>query len=186
MYSARLERAIRLAMTAHAGQFRKADTGVAYATHPMHVAFLVRASGGDEDVTIAALLHDLLEDTEVTPEDLEDAFGSRVTSIVQEVSEDKALPWPTRKARMVERLRSASAEACLVTAADKLHNLETLLEAHARDGAVVWKAFRQGPEKTLRFHEEVLAALRGRVAPPLETALERAVDSLRSILQNSA
>jgi (p)ppGpp synthase/HD superfamily hydrolase len=186
MFSERLERAIRLSIKAHTGQTRKADPDVPYATHPVHVAFLVRAAGGDEDCTIAALLHDLLEDTEVTPEDLEDGFGSHVTSIVREVSEDKTLPWQTRKARMVEHLRRASPEACLVAAADKLHNLETLLEAHARKGAPVWKAFRSGPEATLRFHEEVLAALRGKIPSSIEEALHRNVEALRAIVQNNA
>lgn len=179
MYSERLERAIRLAMRAHEGQVRKADPEIPYATHPVHVAFLVRAAGGDEDTVLAALLHDLLEDTVVTPEDLEDGFGPRVMAIVQEVSEDKTLPWQTRKAGMVEHLRDASPEACLVAAADKLHNLETLLEARARKGAVVWKAFRSDPEATLRFHEEVLAALRGRIPAPLEGELARVLEALR-------
>jgi (p)ppGpp synthase/HD superfamily hydrolase len=183
MFSERLERAIRLSMQAHAGQVRKADPEVPYATHPVHVAFLVRAAGGDEDCVLAALLHDLLEDTEVTPEDLEEAFGAHVTSIVQEVSEDKTLPWQTRKARMVAHLQQASREACLVAAADKLHNLETLLEAHARKGATVWKAFRSGPEATLRFHEEVLGALRGRLPAGIEKELARVVGALRITLQ---
>ena len=175
MYSPRLERAIRLMLHAHAGQLRKADPQVPYATHPFHVALMVREAGGDEDCVIASLLHDVLEDTDVTPEDLEEAFGPRVAMIVREVSEDKTLTWEERKARMVAHLRTASAEACLVAAADKIHNLETLVDAHHRFGDVIWTAFRRGPGPTVRFHREALEALRGRIPDRLQANFERAI-----------
>jgi (p)ppGpp synthase/HD superfamily hydrolase len=177
MYSQRLERAIRMAFSAHAWQVRKAEPQVAYATHPVHVAIMVQEAGGDEDTVISAMLHDLLEDTTVTPEELEDEFGPRVLSIVQEVSEDKSLPWGERKRRMVERLRIASPEACMVAAADKIHNMETLVDAHRRFGPAVWNAFRGRPEETMRFNDEVFRALRGRVPDSLETAYELALNA---------
>ena len=177
MYSERVERAIRLALSAHAGQMRKADPQIPYATHPLHVALMVQEAGGQEDGVIAGLLHDLLEDTDVTPEDLEYEFGARVNAIVQEVSEDKSLPWRVRKARMVERLRSASPEACLVAAADKIHNLETLVEAHKRAGPGIWKAFRGKPEETMRFNKDVFEALRGRIPLSLEAAFSHALNA---------
>lgn len=186
MYSDRIEKAIRLSVQAHAGQVRKADPHIPYATHPFHVALIVRQAGGDEDSVIAALLHDVLEDTDVTPEDLDEGFGSRVTALVREVSEDKTLPWEERKARMVEQLRGASPEAALVAAADKVHNLETLVEAHSRKGTEIWGAFRRGPDATIRFYIEAFAALRGRVPPDLEAAFNRALESARRILEAGA
>ncbi len=183
MYSARIERAIRLSVQAHAGQVRKADPHIPYATHPFHVALIVRQAGGDEDCVIAALLHDVLEDTDVTPEDLDEAFGGRVTALVREVSEDKTLPWDERKARMVEQLRGASPEGALIAAADKLHNLETLAEAHARKGAAIWGAFRRGPDATIRFYIEAFGALRERIPIELATAFDRALESAKHILE---
>ncbi len=182
MYSERIERAIRLTLHAHAGQIRKADPQVPYASHPLHVAIMVQEAGGGEDSVIAALLHDLLEDTDVTPEDLHDEFGAEVSTIVQEVSEDKSLPWHERKARMVERLRSASPEACMIAAADKIHNLETLVDAHDRFGPAIWHAFRGRPEETMQFNADVAEALRGRVPPEMESALARAIESGRRLL----
>jgi (p)ppGpp synthase/HD superfamily hydrolase len=170
-------------MKAHAGQFRKADPHVPYVTHPIHVAFAVREAGGDEDTVIAALLHDLLEDTETTPEDLEAAFGTRVTGIVRELSEDKSLPWAERKRRMVEHLRTASEEACLVAGCDKTHNLETLVSAHRARGPDVWKSFRAGPESTIRFHAEAFEALRDRVPPSVRAAYQRALDAARRLVR---
>ncbi len=181
MYSQRLEKAIRLMLHAHAGQLRKADPQVPYATHPFHVALMVREAGGDEDCVISALLHDVLEDTDVTAEDLEEAFGPRVAAIVREVSEDKTLSWEDRKARMVEHLRVASREACLVAAADKIHNLETLVDAHRRFGGVIWTAFRRGPEATVRFHREALEAMRDRIPEGLQTSFLRAIASAEEI-----
>jgi (p)ppGpp synthase/HD superfamily hydrolase len=185
MYSQRLERAIRIMLQAHAGQLRKADPQVPYATHPFHVALMVREAGGDEDCVIAALLHDVLEDTDVTPEDLEESFGSRVAAIVREVSEDKTLSWEERKARMVDHLRNASPEACLVAAADKIHNLETLVDAHRRFGDVIWTAFRRGPGPTVRFHRQALDAIRGRIPERLETTFVRAVTSAEELAGRS-
>jgi (p)ppGpp synthase/HD superfamily hydrolase len=182
MYSERIERAIRLALSAHAGQIRKADPHVPYATHPLHVAIMVQEAGGGEDSIIGALLHDLLEDTDVTTEDLDEEFGRGVSTIVQEVSEDKSLTWRERKARMVERLRSASKEACMVAAADKIHNLETLVDAHQRFGPSVWHAFRGKPEETIRFNEEVFDAIRGRIPTEMEAAFTRALEAGRRLL----
>ncbi len=176
MFSERFEQAIRLCLRAHHGQVRKAEPNIPYATHPIHVSFLVIQSGGDEDCAIAALLHDLLEDTDVTGEDLEAAFGRRITQIVREVSEDKNLPWEIRKSRMVEQLRSASPEACLVAAADKLHNLETLLSAERKFGARTWDAFRKGPEETVRFYTDAIDSLAGRIPQELETACRKTLD----------
>jgi (p)ppGpp synthase/HD superfamily hydrolase len=185
MYSARLERAIRLMLHAHAGQLRKADPQVPYATHPFHVALMVRDAGGDEDCVISALLHDVLEDTEVTPEDLEEAFGPRVAAIVREVSEDKTLSWEDRKARMVDQLRTATGDACLVAAADKIHNLETLADAHRRFGDVIWTAFRRGPAPTIRFHREAFEALKGRIPERLQEAFAAAIASAEGIAGRS-
>jgi len=182
MYSERLERAITLAMQAHAGQIRKLDPKVPYATHPVHVAFLVREAGGTEDCVIAALLHDVLEDSKVTAEELRLAFGPRVSAIVLEVSEDKSLGWHARKARLVAGLQTASEEACLIAAADKTHNLETLVAAHGRHGPSVWKAFRTEPHSTLRFYEETFATLKDRVPKVIREAYERALEATRGIL----
>ena len=182
MLSDRLERAIRLCLRAHAGQVRKADPGVPYASHPIHVAFLVREAGADEETVIAALLHDLLEDTDVTFEELEEAFGQRVARIVSELSEDKSLRWEQRKSRMVEHLRVASPEAKLVAAADKAHNLETLVAAHERVGPTIWRAFRRGAAATIGFHAEAYEAVRDGLPAPVAETYRRALERAQRLL----
>lgn len=183
MYSDRRERAIRLMLRAHAGQVRKAEPDIPYATHLVHVALMVERAGGDEDCVIAALLHDVLEDTATSEEDLEAAFGPRVATIVCEVSEDKTLRWAERKRRMIERLRGASAEACLIAAADKTHNTQTLVAAHAVMGDSVWTRFRGSPEDTFRFYEEAYEILKDRIPPVMEEGYRAALQAARALVR---
>ncbi len=76
MYSERREQAIRLMLRAHEGQIRKAEPEIPYVAHLIHVGLIVLGKrGGDEDTVIAALLHDVLEDTDVTPEEIDASFG---------------------------------------------------------------------------------------------------------------
>jgi hypothetical protein len=160
---------------------RKAEPDVPYATHLIHVALMVERAGGDEDCVIAALLHDVLEDTDTSEEDVEAAFGPRVASIVCEVSEDKTLRWAERKQRMIDRLASASPEACLVAAADKIHNTETLIAAHGLLGPAVWKRFRGSPEDTFRFYEQAYEVLRGRIPAMMESGYRESLDAARAL-----
>lgn len=159
-YSPRVEEALRVAFRLHAHQHRKSEPGLPYATHLAHVAMIVQQYGFPEDVVIAALLHDTIEDTSYTREKLLRDFGAKVCGIVLEVTEDKSLRWDERKARYIAHMRTASFEARAVCCADKLHNLSTLLEAMRRKGMLLWRAFSRGPERTLRFYEDVYEALR--------------------------
>lgn len=182
MYSQRREQAIRLMLRAHEGQIRKAEPEIPYVAHLIHVGMIVLESGGDEDTVIAALLHDVLEDTDVTPEELDASFGPRVTAFVREVTEDKTLRWADRKTRMIDQLRMATGEACLIAAADKISNLETLVWAHMRQGPSVWENFRGAPRPTIEFYAGTLSALRGRIPETLERNFETVLGSARRLL----
>ncbi|HKX45817.1 MAG TPA: HD domain-containing protein, partial [Planctomycetota bacterium] len=146
-YSSGVERALKAAQLAHAGQTRKGDPTKPYAVHPTHVALLLARLGADDAVLQAALLHDVVEDCEGwTVERVAAEFGERVGAIVAEVSEDKALSWEERKREAIRRAPRLSAEAAAVQAADKLHNLASLREQLelAADPAVVWARFKGG------------------------------------------
>ena len=182
MYSQRREQAIRLMLRAHEGQIRKAEPEIPYVAHLIHVGLIVLESGGDEDTVIAALLHDVLEDTDVTPEELDASFGPRVTALVREVTEDKTLRWADRKTRMIDQLKRATTEACLIAAADKISNLETLVFAHDRQGPSVWENFRGAPRPTIEFYAGTLTVLRGRIPGPLERSFETALAAAQRLL----
>ena len=119
----RLMRAIMFAAEKHQNQVRKGDNPIPYINHPLMVMNLVNMSGiTDVRVLSAAVLHDTVEDTSATLEEIEKLFGKDVASMVDEVSDDKALSKLERKQQQVERVRNASSGAKLIKIADKISN----------------------------------------------------------------
>ena len=136
-----LDTAIEVAASAHRDQLRK-GTDVPYIAHPYGVGLILARAGYDEEVIVAGILHDTVEDTDVTLEQVEEVFGARVAAIVRGCSEpDKGLPWEARKRHTMEQLGTASNEVRAVTCADKLHNLRSIM-AGLRAGHDVWGRFQ--------------------------------------------
>jgi (p)ppGpp synthase/HD superfamily hydrolase len=178
MYSATIERALQVAIAAHDGQKRKSSADVPYVVHPVHVALLLARWGQDDDVIVAGLLHDVVEDSPAwTRERIEAEFGAHVAGIVAELTEDKSKSWEERKRAGVERVARLSPQAATVKAADKLHNLQDLAHElrRAADPAVVWQQFRRPPEPTLAMSAELVEALCTRVEPRVAKALRAAL-----------
>ena len=153
-----VEKAKEVAARAHEGQVRKTD-GTPYIHHPLAVAALLKEHGFD-DVTIAAgLVHDVLEDTDVTEGELLKVLGEKVVAIVSAVSEDKALPWKERKRQYVAQIVSASESVKAVSVADKIHNAESVVAFHATVGPKAWTYFNKGKEDKLWFEELLCSQL---------------------------
>jgi (p)ppGpp synthase/HD superfamily hydrolase len=135
--------AMRFAAEKHKDQKRKI-TQEAYIFHPLEVALTVAQNTSDQDVIIAAILHDTLEDTDTTVEEIETNFGSRVLSIILECSEkDKTLPWRQRKIKMLNAYPDLSEEACLIILADKISNLNSIKYYYSNH---IWDNFNAGEE----------------------------------------
>jgi GTP diphosphokinase / guanosine-3',5'-bis(diphosphate) 3'-diphosphatase len=102
-----------------------------YINHPLHVAHLLANMGGvtDEDILCAGILHDTIEDTQATEEDLRALFGDRITDMVLEVSDDKSLPKERRKELQIEHASELTTGARLVKLADKITNVADLVKA---------------------------------------------------------
>ena len=134
----RLLQAIDFAAHKHRAQRRKSGQDVPYINHPINVARLLAEVGGiaDEDVLVAAVLHDTLEDTETTREELEAAFGPAVLRIVEEVTDDKSLPKAQRKRLQVEHASGLSPGAALIKLADKISNVQDMGHAPPADWPV--------------------------------------------------
>ncbi len=184
MFGRGIERALRVALSAHDGQFRKGEGQVPYVVHPIHAAFMLARLGADEETIEAAILHDVVEDCEGwTLARIEDEFGAGTASIVADLTEDKSRTWEERKRWAVDHVPHMSPEAAAVKAADKLHNLTSLLAdlETAADPADVWKQFRGGRERTLRMAEELVGALAGRADPRLVRALEETLAAIVAI-----
>lgn len=161
MYDALIDSALQFAARAHAHQKRK-GTDVSYIVHPVGVMLTLIHHGETEaELLAAALLHDTLEDTATTLADLRASFGERVAGIVAGCSEpDKNDTWEHRKQHTVAYLRTVTREVQLVSAADKLHNLRSLVADEATHGDRLWLRFKRGRAETGWYYRAVAASLR--------------------------
>ena len=150
-------RAVAFAAEKHRNQRRKDAEASPYINHPIALANVLANEGGIEDpnVLCAAVLHDTIEDTETTAAELESHFGSRITSIVLEVTDDKSLEKHVRKQRQIEYTPHSSPEARLVKLADKICNLRDILASPPAD----WSAERK--QGYFDWAAQVVAGLRG-------------------------
>ena len=114
-----------------------------YIYHPMEVALLVSRMTQDAEVIAAAYLHDVLEDTPVTAEELGQVFGSRVLALVQAETEDKSLSWEERKGHTIRHLEHASLEIKILTLGDKLSNIRATARDYMVMGDEIWARFNE-------------------------------------------
>lgn len=168
--SERIDRAIERATVLH-GEQKRILSGAPYIVHPYAVAFLLAHFSDDEDVIIAGLLHDVLEDVpSYTYGMLLEEFGERVASIVQEVTEDltdeeqedftlRKENWKERKDKYLANLQDDSQEALLIAAADKIHNMRSLISGYQSGGPAVMDSFNANKENLLWFYGAVTEIL---------------------------
>ena len=146
LLSPRLLSAFEFAAVAHHKQYRKNPSHIPYISHPAAVAHILSGCGFSEDMIIAGLLHDVIEDTEYGAEDIQKLFGGEVLGLVLGVTEDKKLPWHERKAAYNEHLKTANAAVAALSAADLLANRGSLLLA-LREGKNPWLSFSEKPKE---------------------------------------
>jgi (p)ppGpp synthase/HD superfamily hydrolase len=178
----RLQRAFRYAAEKHDGQTRK-QTAVPYLSHLMAVASLVLEAGGDEDLAIAALLHDVVEDCGGMPRlrEIRRQFGSRVAKIVEGCTDSFGEPkpeWVGRKKDYLREVKHADAETRLVSASDKLHNVRTILADYRLHGENIWARFSGKREGTLWYYRALSNEYRRRNPNRITRELEIAVAEL--------
>ena len=170
-------------------QQRRKGTGIPYVAHVLGVAAIAMEYGADEDEAIGALLHDAAEDGggEATLAEIRARFGDVVADIVVGCSdslvedpEDK-LPWRERKENYLAHLENASAAVCLVSAADKLHNVRSILRDYRDHGEDIWDRFQGRRDGTLWYYETVAEVLIRRYRSPLTRDLRDAVNELMAV-----
>ena len=181
----RFLRAFHFAADKHAGQTRKAST-IPYIAHLMGVASLVLEAGGDEDLAIAALLHDVVEDCGGAPmlNEVRRRFGKRVASVVEGCTDADSYPkppWRERKEGYIRRLRSADADTRLVSAADKLNNVRSILTDYREIGQSVWARFQGGRDGTLWYYRALCDQLLRRKPNRLTREFALAVRELEAV-----
>ena len=160
--------------------------------HLLGVASLVMGENGPapvpvtEDMVIAALLHDAVEDHGGAPrlKDIEHNFGANVARMVEGLSdsleEDSAQKqsWEDRKAAYIQRLEREPLDVQLISAADKLYNVRTILADYRDAGPAIWSRFKRGREQQIWYYGELLRVFRGRPVNRIVEEFERAVAEL--------
>ena len=154
----RIHDAIIFAAVRHQNQIRK-GTQIPYIVHPMEVMQILTENGCSENVIIAGILHDTLEDTDTTPDDIEKEFGRDILGIVQTESEDKSKSWKERKQHTIESLKSDSLETKLVCCADKLSNIRSMYANVQSCGSELWKRFNASKEDIKWYYESIIDGL---------------------------
>jgi (p)ppGpp synthase/HD superfamily hydrolase len=163
-YSSKLYDAIELAARAHHNQVRK-GTEIPYIVHPLAVAGILIRSRCSEDLVIAGLLHDTVEDTPITIEEIRSQFGREVAELVGALSEpDKKASWEDRKAHTIEFLeKKANDDILMVSLADKLDNVRAIREGLDSDGEKFWERFNRPQEKQRWYYERLDEVFSARV-----------------------
>lgn len=183
-YSALYEQALHVATVVHREQRRK-GSDLPYIVHPVHVSVILLRHGFSEEIAIAGLLHDVVEDQGYELAEIERQFGPTVSEIVEALSEEKrdaegkVRAWNLRKREALEQVDRASADAVAVKAADTLHNALSFVRDLRREGSGVWRHFNRGPRQQLDYYRSVLEIAEGRLrGHPLVTELADAVHAL--------
>lgn len=157
-----LDRAIVFATEAHKGQFRK-GTKIPYILHPLEAAAIVGTMTTDDEVLAGAVLHDVVEDTETTVEQVRNLFGERVAELVASESEDKRenllaeSTWKIRKQETLAHLQTASTDVKMITLGDKLSNIRAIYRDHSAMGDALWQRFNQKDKNEHHWYYQSIA-----------------------------
>ena len=180
-FAASLLTALRFAAQKHSRQRRKDSAASPYINHPIAVAECLARVGGVTDLAMlqAAILHDTIEDTQTTPQELDEQFGQEVRLLVQEVTDDKSLPKEDRKRLQVEHAPHLSAAAKQIKIADKSCNLGDITPTEPAG----WPLQRN--REYLEWAENVVAGCRG-CNPQLEQHFDAVLDEKRRALSGDS
>ena len=157
-----LDRAIVFAVRAHAGTERRGK-GFPYIVHPMEAVEIVATMTSDQELLAAAVLHDTVEDTDTTVEQIRTEFGDRIASLVASESDivvdgvNEEDSWHARKQAAIDRLARASHDAKVVALGDKLSNMRAIARDYAQQGDTLWNLFHVKDRKEHEWHYRGLA-----------------------------
>ncbi|WP_306597837.1 HD domain-containing protein [Geothrix sp. 21YS21S-2] len=182
----RFQEALAFAAQVHTGQYRK-GTAIPYVSHVLAATATVLEHGADEEVAIACLLHDAVEDGGGLPvlEEIRTRFGPRVADLVLECTDATVTPkppWRARKEAYLAHLAVASAGARLIVLGDKLHNASSLVRDLRAAGSALWDRFNAGPGETAWYYRSVVEILGEKGRTPLLDQLDAVVGELEKAI----
>lgn len=155
MITISIQKAIIFATLKHQKQVRKSTT-IPYIVHPMEVMQILTDLDCSEKTIIAGILHDTLEDTETTPEEIQKEFGEDVLSLVKLESEDKSKTWKERKQSTIDHLKTAMLDVKLICFADKLSNLRSIYRDNLDIGDKIWERFNATKEDLHWYYKGII------------------------------
>ena len=189
--TSKIQKAINFASRLHSGQARKDDDSMPYVSHAFSVGWILAEYTDDENVIAAGMLHDVLEDVKnYRFDDLKNDFGENVAEIVKEVSEDKdpnietdekAL-WQARKDKYLKNLENDSFEGLMVCAADKIHNMRSLIKAYEEQGDELWSKFNAPTDRKVWYYEEVAKILDNKLDNSIVSVLNAEIEKMKKLL----
>lgn len=158
-----INKALEIALGAHDGQKRK-GSGKPYIIHPIEVGMTLSRFTQDEEIIAAGILHDTLEDTDLTYDDLFNLFGKRVADLVvsssEELKDRKNTPWKKRKIHTLNFLKNAGEDVKLISCSDKLSNIKSFIRDYKKNGDNIWEKFNQKDKNEHKwYYEELLISL---------------------------
>ena len=192
-YTERLDLALRKAAWAHeqANQHRK-GTDIPYIIHPFGTMLIASSATDDEDVLIACLMHDVLEDVDseiYSEDDMRKDFGNRVVKLVKDVTKSGEITdWHKRSQAYLNHLEHAASDgAVIVSASDKIHNLQSVLTDYKTVGADLWQIFTtKSKDDQIWWYKSILAVITKRGAPkPLIDTLTAQISHLKQATKTS-
>jgi (p)ppGpp synthase/HD superfamily hydrolase len=177
-----IEQAVIFATKAHEGQKRKTDD-CPYIAHPVSVGYILLEVGCPITTVVAGILHDVVEDTNVTLEDIRTHFGEEVAFLVKGVTEpSKSLGWEERKRHTIEHVKEAVEGVRLIVLADKINNLSSILESKNKIGERVWTHFKGNKELQHWYYSSLLESVKMKgISDPYQSLLRRYEDLLELV-----
>lgn len=168
MYTFKVEQAIQAAAVLHQDHMRKGAVPIPYVTHLTAVTLILRDYTNDEDTLVAALLHDTLEDTDYTREEIVVDFGEKVAEIVSTLTEPKhsgpgADNWLESKLRYAKQIKHGPQEAVMIAAADKAHNFRSVVEEYHADHNRFMQDFGKRLEQRLDAYQAISNSINSRL-----------------------
>jgi (p)ppGpp synthase/HD superfamily hydrolase len=163
----KIQKALNLAAAKHNGQMRKSSK-LPYIVHPFSVAIILSEFTDDENVIVAGLLHDLLEDVEsYSYQNLKNDFGQKIADIILGISEENDFDngeseketWKKRKLGYLKNLEKQNQESLLICAADKIHNLKSMSRIYQEQKRGMWRDFNAPLEKQIWYYQAVIEIL---------------------------
>lgn len=188
----KIQKAIIKSAILHNGQKRKINK-IPFITHPYSVAIILSDHTTDENIIVAALLHDVLEDVPSYSElDMERDFGKKITDIVKGVTEKNdpgsenlgaTESWQARKDGYLKGLQQDDYEALMVCAADKIHNLKSNIAGYKEHGEKAFDSFSAPIEKRMKFYKDILEILKRRLGNEIVNELEEVYNEAEKLFK---